>query len=179
VFQHQGGRVILQPPDWWRKRGFRQYPARPKFHIGAKDRFHTRVHDVEAIPNFWLVSDRAKRAIESVAPDDVAFLAIDTVVDDAYEDKTWWLCDVLPIIDAVDEEQSKLRISQSDNGDRVHSLLVPDGSPVLAINEAVAQPHRIFRLKTSTSIIVCDDAVRTAFKNASLTGMSFKMALKL
>jgi hypothetical protein len=132
--------------------------------------------DVEGYLDYWFISDAAKRFLDEVSPADFAYLAIDVEVDPGCEPATWWLCDIVNVLDAIDEAQSTgLRSELNDAGRKVHKNLI-GGSAVF--DERIVGSHHVFRLATSPFTIVCTSCFKDAFKKAGLKGQTFLPAFE-
>lgn len=161
------GSTILSPPSIW-DRGFRPYTARPRFRIS--ERLGRRVPDIENYLGYWFISEAAKQVLDTVSPDDFTYLPIDVEVDPGCDPVSYWLCDVVTILDAVDEARSeRLRIKFNDQGQKLHNILYAS----TIFHESVVGSHNVFRLFTSPHNIVCTEGFKEAYKAAGLTGQSF------
>jgi hypothetical protein len=91
-----------------------------------------------------------------------------------------WLCDVVRVLDALDEEKSeasskwygKQLVCVAKNGSKYYSSL---GTEVLFFKESVVGSCPIFRMKYSPESIICDEEMRQACKSAQLSGISFRI----
>jgi hypothetical protein len=164
--------AIFMPPELTR-RGFRDYPARPAFRIST--RLGRRPDDIERMDEFWLVSAQAKQVLAGIAGSDFWFLPVDTIVEGDETRQTWFLCDVVTMLDAIDEPRSRVRVSVDDRGERIHLISPLD---CLAFDETVVGTHRLFRLTTNFRAVICDDVVRSAVRSAKLKGLMFRDARK-
>jgi hypothetical protein len=161
------GATILSPPSIW-DRGFRPYTVRPRFRIS--ERLGRRVPDIEKYGGYWLISEAAKQVLDTVSPDDFTYLPIDVEVDPGCDPVSYWLCDIVTILDAVDEEQSeRLRIEFNDQGQKLHNILYAS----TVFHESVVGSHNAFRLFTSPDEIVCTEGFKEAYKAAGLKGQLF------
>jgi cold shock CspA family protein len=104
-----------------------------------------------------------------------AFLSIDTEVNEHHAEKVWWLCDILPLVDAVDDLHSHVGLLINGAGHQVHQI---GGVFSLALDEDAVGSHHIFRLSTSPSTIICDDVFKGLVKRTGLTGLSFRDAFE-
>jgi Protein of unknown function (DUF1629) len=164
---------VFFPPDLM-ERGFRDYPVKPKFLIST--RLGRKMDDIERMHEHWLVSERAKKILADVGSD-VRFLPVDVEIENNdQEQQPYWLCDVVTMLDAVDESRSNVKISTNDLGKRIHLIGL---GQCLGINETVVGPRHVFRLTTSFPTIVCDETFKTAYKEGKLTGLSFRPSMKL
>jgi len=162
--------LILTPPGPF-DRGFRTYPVPPRFHVST--RFGRNLADFEQNGEYWLVSDRAKRVLSEISDTDFAFLACDTEVDPGKDPITLWLCDVMPMLDAVDESRSDIKTLVGENGVRVYQMF---GSFSMRFHESIIGAHHAFRLQTNFGNIVVDDFFKHAIKKSGLTGLIFRDA---
>lgn len=162
-----GGGGIYRRPEG--RRGFRNYATTPIL------RFDTRlgraVRDMEPIGQFWLVSDRAKAVLEQVDSDAFAFLECRVELRDGSEGPRYWLCDVVRVLDALNEPESTAMIKKNDRGDKVYNMI---GDEILVFKEDVVSSNHIFRMRYRESTVICDDVMRDACKTAGLKGWSFR-----
>lgn len=107
------------------------------------------------------MSDRAKRILEQLSESDFQFLALDTETDTGEKPMTLWLCEVMPMLDAVDEARSHVKIERNDLGNPVYRIT---SDIKLCFDEARVGSHHAFRLNNNFSTIVCDDAFKAAVK---------------
>jgi Protein of unknown function (DUF1629) len=114
-----GGPPIFPPP--WGRRGFPDYPVVPVF---TSDRRLGRTDwDFEGYCGYWFISDRMKTVMERTDPGAFAFLRCRVQLPDGTEGPIHWLCDVVRVLDVLDEERSKIRIGIGDDGSKVYNLL--------------------------------------------------------
>lgn len=161
------GVIILCPRSSW-ERGFRSYAARPRFRISR--RLGRTVPDVESYLGYWFISDAAKRVLDAVSPQDFCYLPVEVDVDRGCEPRTCWLCDVVTMLDAVDETRSGgLRVTFNDQGRKLHNTLCAS----TAFDENIVGEHHVFRLLTDPNQIICTERFKSAYKAAKLSGQSF------
>jgi hypothetical protein len=122
--------------------------------------------------NIWLVSDRTKRLFSNLSKTDFAFLPVDSEVDVGVEPVTIWLCDIIPVLDAIDDSRSRVDAVVGDSGERIHKIIA-NGS--LIFDEEVVGSHHSFRLTSNFLTVVCDEIFKNAIIEAGLTG-SFRDA---
>jgi hypothetical protein len=167
-----GGRPVLVPPEG--RRGFPEYPEAPLLVIDRK--LGRPLRDLELCESYWLVSDRMKRVLESVDPAGVAFLRCTVRMADGTAAPTYWFCDVVRVLDAVDEAASTLRIHLDQRDDRkVYSF---SGGASLVFREDVVGDAHIFRLAYLEPEVIGDQVLKDACKAAELKGITFKDAAK-
>ena len=168
----------LGPPPG--QRGFPNYPEPPRFLFDK--RAGDLPSDLEQFDFYWLVSDRTKSVFQAVDPSGFDFIACEVRVPGAeYDGPAYWLCDVVRVLDALDEAQSRLKIgvrddkAYSDFGKKYYSLA---GGAELAFREDAIGGAHVFRMAYLEAMVICDQALKDACKVAGLKGIRFKDALK-
>ncbi|HEX3504923.1 MAG TPA: DUF1629 domain-containing protein [Xanthobacteraceae bacterium] len=159
-------RQILAPPI--ERRGFQDYLATPIFLSNSKLGHTDR--DFQIYSGYWFVSDRMRGVLETVDPQAFAFLACKVQMPDGSGGPLYWLCDVVRVLDALDEEQSEIRIRTASDGSKVYDLL---GNPRLIFKESVLGQCHVFRMKFFDAKVICDNEMKLACKAAGLTGLAF------
>ena len=155
------------------RRGFHDGQVTPVFL--ADERSGQIDRDFEIDAGYWVVTDRMKAVLEQVDPEAVTFLKCDTKLPNGAEGARHWLCHIVPVLDALDEEKSIIRIGTSDAGTKVYNLLGP--TSLIFDPQAVGQCH-LFRMKYFQSLVICDEELRRACKETGITGISFKDAIE-
>lgn len=164
-------------------RGFPNYPESPRFVFGGtRDR---APRDLEMYHHYWLVSDRTKAVFESIDPVAFAFVACDIrLAKGQYDGPGYWLCDVVRVLDAVDETQSRLDVGIRDDpdyrdfGKKYYWVVVPGGARLAFRDEVIGSAHA-FRMAYMEATVICDDILKNACKESGLAGISFRDVLKL
>jgi hypothetical protein len=132
-----------------------------------------RTHrDFEGYSGFWFISDRMKYVLENTDRDAFAFLRCEMRSPDGSELPDRWLCDVIRVVDALDEEKSEAGISIADDGSKVYQIL---GSPRLIFKEDIVGHSHVFRMKYFQGWVICDDEMKHACKSAAVIGISFQL----
>jgi len=171
VCRGSGSSILAAPSPF--QRGFRDYSVRPRFRVGK--RLGRKPYDVERYSEYWLVSDGAKRLFDEINATDFTYLAVDTEFDPGSDPTTYWLCDIVSVLDAVDEAHSAVASSIADDGSKVHLI---GGYCSLAFDENLVRRHCVFRMKTNWPTLIGSESFKIAFKQAGLTGISFKEAFE-
>ena len=164
-----GERKILIPP---KERGFVSFPEPPRLVIDKS--LGRAPTDWEMFHDYWLVSDRMKTLLETLDPEGLRFVECDTRYPDGSAAPTYWLCDVVRVLDAVDEANSVLEIEYLAPDREVYRFR--RRSCLLFKEEIVGKAH-IFRL-CFYPMIVCDQVVKDACKQAGIRGIGFTDATK-
>jgi Protein of unknown function (DUF1629) len=151
------------------RRGFPQFVEAPRLQLDK--RFVAAKRDFSVFKAIWFVSGRAKRVFESIDPTAFEFCRCDTELAGGSSGPEYWLCKVLPALDAVDEQKSKLTIRTEPNGNRYYSF---GGGTSLVFKPEVIGGHHIFALAYSLSKVVCDEAFKDACEAEKLTGLLFR-----
>ena len=136
----------------------------PVFLVGAQ------IRDFAAYSGYWLVSDRMKTVVERIDRNAFAFLKCRVQLRNGTEAPLRWLCDVVRVLDALDEQNSKVTIGVSSIGSKTY--YIPMLGHVFFRGEDVG-PNHIFRVMYTDSYIVCDEEMKLACKAADLTGIVF------
>jgi Protein of unknown function (DUF1629) len=162
----QGGPPIFVPPPG--RRGFRDYPETPVFlsdaRLGRTDR------DFEEYCGYWFISDRTKAVLDRVDSAAFAFLKCRVQLPDGTDGPVRWLCDVVPVLDALDEEKSKIAIRTAGDGSKVYNFF---GGENLVFREDAVGPHHVFRMMFFDAKIIGDEEMRLACKAGDITGVRF------
>jgi hypothetical protein len=164
-----GGRHVLIPPPG---RGFVPYPETPRLVIDKS--LGRAPADWELFHDYRLVSDRMKSLLEELDLEGVRFVRCETRYRDGRAAPTYWLCDVVRVLDAVDEAKSVLEIEYPTPGRKVYNLR---GRSSLVFKEDSVGAAHIFRLLFYPTI-VCDQVAKDACKEAGMKGIGFTDATK-
>ncbi|MDE5443758.1 DUF1629 domain-containing protein [Bradyrhizobium sp. CSA207] len=116
-----------------------------------------------------------KTLLESLDAEGVAFVKCEMRYPDGSAAPTYWLCDVIRLLDALDEEKSRVNITYPAPGRKEYLTL--GSSSFLFKEESVGAVH-IFRLRSLRQKIVCDQTVKDACKEAGMRGIGFRDASK-
>lgn len=159
------GRVLLSST-----RGKRSFPSlleAPRFLIDKS--LGRPPVDWELFHDFWLVSDRMKNLLEAMDSEGVAFLRCETrsLRGDA---PVYWLCDIVRLLDAIDEEKSSVEILEDGTKFRHYDNMAI--SNYVFKEEVIGSAH-IFRLRFLETRIICDQAMKDACKAAGIRGLRF------
>ncbi len=93
-----------------------------------------------------------------------------------YDGQAYSLCDVVRVLDALDEERSRLKIAirederYSDFGKKYYSTL--GGGDLVFRNEAIGEAH-VFRMAYMEYAVISDQIMKNAFRAAGLRGILF------
>jgi tetratricopeptide (TPR) repeat protein len=159
--------VMMMPPPG--RRGFRDYPELPLF---VADKKKGRLHwDLDqAVPYYWLVTEKMKSLMESLDREAFEFLRCRVQFQDGSDGPPRWLCDVVRVLDAVDEEKSKVTIRTGQSGNKYYSFA---GGVNLHFKPDGVGTSRVFRLHYHPDSVICDDEVKAACVAADLKGLHF------
>ncbi|HIE5095455.1 DUF1629 domain-containing protein [Stenotrophomonas maltophilia] len=115
---------------------------------------------------YWLVSERLRQVMEAVDPDAFVFSDTDYRLADGSKGPTYFLCDVIRTLDALDEEASMLNIVISDDyeGGKHYSLA---GGTRLAFKSSVLGSSHVFRLAFHGGVF-CDRVFKDAVAAAGI-----------
>lgn len=137
--------------------------------------------DLEPCYGWWFISDRTKVVFERLDPEAFRFVPCDLrTAPGIYEWSGYWLCDVVRVLDALDESQSRLKIGIRDDirslehGMKYYDLF----SSKLVFREAEVGEAHIFHMAYSEWTVICDQAFKDACKSAGLKRINFRDVLK-
>lgn len=172
-------RQLWSPPG----EGFPNYPEPPRFLFDKK--IGRAPLDLELFHYYWLVSDRMKAVFEAVDPAGFVFVACDiTVPQGRYNGPNYWLCNVIRVLDAVDETRSRLKVGIVDDpiyrnfGLKYYSTLIEGGAKLVFREDVVASAH-VFRMAHMDSTVISDRVLKDACKAAGVAGIGFRDASKI
>ena len=157
------------PPLVREPRGYRDaYKVRPRFVFGRdKGRFP---NDLERFHDHWIVSDRMKSVMEQVDSDAFDFAACDIILKDGSPGPRYWLCDVVRVLDAVDETISNVRFSKNPGEAKIYAII---GNSLIHFRNDVVGSAHIFRLKYNLYHVAVDDTFKNACRAAGLKGIHY------
>jgi Immunity protein family (Imm11) len=156
-----GQRLLGPPPGQY---GFPLFPETPRLRPDKKE-YDRPPRDLEQFDNYWLVSQRLKDVLEAVDPQGVAFAECEVFyISGKPMELKHNLCDVIREIDALDEEESDIRIRFEPSGRKVYD---PRGSKRFIFKEDIIGSAHIFRQKGMFKI-VCDALLRDACRAAGI-----------
>ncbi|MFO3703502.1 DUF1629 domain-containing protein [Xanthomonas codiaei] len=138
--------------------------------------------DLEAgFSGYWLVSERLHRVFSSIDPLAFSFVECEFRMADGSEGPRYFLCDVVRVLDALDEENSEVEIEIDE--DFVNGKYYDfTGGAKLAFRKEVTEGSHIFILKYSGGSVFCDRLMRGAVRKAGvgheggLSGLWFRDA---
>lgn len=115
---------------------------------------------------YWLVSERLRQVMEEVDPDAFVFAETDYRLADGSKGPTYYLCDVVRTLDALDEEASTLDIEISDEFEagKYYGLT---GDVRLAFKREVLDSAHVFRLAFHGGVF-CDRTFKDAVEAAGI-----------
>ncbi|MBB4423137.1 hypothetical protein GGD66_001677 [Bradyrhizobium sp. CIR48] len=159
-----GGRLVLIPP---RERGFVSFPETPRLVIDKS--LGRAPADWELFHDYRLISDRMKSLLETLDLEGVRFVRCETQYRDGRAAPAYWLCDIVRVLDAVDEAKSVLEIEYRTPDRKVYNL--SRRSSLVFKEDSVGAAH-IFRL-AFYPMVVCDQVLKDACKEAGIRGIGF------
>lgn len=161
----KGLNVFTCPDDGGR--GFSWLTGRPRFKY-SKRRGRTP-KDLERVFDYWLLKEKAKALFQKIDPQGFDFAECD--VDLGTDDKSekFWLCDVVRVLDGLDEKNSDVTVIESED----HKLYSLIGSRRLIFDDSIIRSTKIFRMKFSLGTIICNDTFMDECRNSGLKGVIF------
>jgi hypothetical protein len=157
------------------RRGFPNYPEPPRILLNKKA--HRPIRDLEDCSGYWLISDRAKQLFETLDPDGFAFVKCEVRFIDSDLGPDLWLCDVVRVLDALDEPASTGVATRHESDRKKYDFAI--GLTNLVFKEDVVRNVHIFRMAYFVPIVISDQYLRDACKAAGLKGILFRDASHL
>lgn len=139
----------------------------------------SRPYDLELCYGWWLISDRTKAVFERLDPEAFVFVPCDVRLPHGgrFDGPNYWLCDVVRVLDALDESQSRLIIGIRDDirfidhGKKYYECF--PGHKLIFREAAIGNAH-IFRMAYMDATVICDQELKDACKSAGLKRIRFK-----
>lgn len=147
-----------------------QYPEPPHLlHQPRRGKSNGLPRDFEMLAGLWIVSEPLKQVFQSVDPEAFAFTACTFTLWDGRPGPQLYLCNVLRVLDALDEAASRVKIRTGDyvNGKYYDKA----GGAALVFRTAVVGGAHIFRTPYSSAVF-CNRKMRDALVAAKLKGVS-------
>lgn len=163
------GRQVLIPP---REQGFVPFPESPRLVIDKS--LGRAPADWELFHDYRLVSERMKNLLERLDPKGVRFVRCETRYQDGLTAPPYWLCDIVRVLDALDEAKSDIEIEYPTPDRKVYNLR-KRSCPIF--KEESVGTARIFRLRFY-AMVVGDNVLKDACKEAGIGGIGFTDATK-
>lgn len=157
-------RMIIRP----REGGFPPLMEKPLLIHDAKQ--GDPPEDLEGgMSGYWLVSERLQRVLAAVDPDGFAFRECDYRLADGSAGSRYYLCEVVRVLDALDEHASKLFIDSSDEFPAGKFYDLTGGGSLAFRKDVVGQAHA-FKTPYSGRLVFCDRFMRDAIWDAGIGG---------
>ncbi|MCD0277841.1 DUF1629 domain-containing protein [Xanthomonas melonis] len=110
-------------------------------------RYDSRIGDMpddmhSGFKSYWLISEPLKQIFEAADPEGFAFALCDFRLEDGTRGAPHYLCEVVRIIDAIDEEASTVKVLTGYPNGKYYSLV---GGAELAFRQDVIGAAHVFR----------------------------------
>ncbi|QXG50031.1 DUF1629 domain-containing protein [Pseudomonas viridiflava] len=149
--------------------GFPSLPEVP--HLVHANKSKRMPRDLEGgFSGYWLVSQRLKQVFESIDPDGFEFLACDYTLPDGSNGPPHYLCDVVRMIAALDEEKStyQVRTGHEFETGKPFRIMTFLGGAHLAFKKDLVGSAHVFRMAEKKSSVICDRVMYTAIRKAGI-----------
>jgi len=157
------------------RRGFPNYPEPPRVLLNKKA--HRPIRDLEDCRGYWLISDRAKPLFEMLDPNGFAFVKCEVHFTDGDRGPDLWLCDVVRVLDALDEQASSGVAIRYDSEGKKYNFTF--GLTNLVFKDDVVGNAHIFRIEYFIPVVISDQNLKDGWKAADLKGIRFRDAADL
>lgn len=108
--------------------------------------------------DYWLVSESLKQAFQAVDAEGFAFARCEFLLEDGSEAPPHYLCEVVRMLDAIDEEASTVKVLTGYPNGKYYSIA---GGADLAFKKEVVGSAHVFRTPY-TADAFCDHVLRDA-----------------
>lgn len=122
-----------------------------------------------AAGDFWLLSDSAKQLLEKADSSAFAFCPVEFQPSAPSASGRRWFCDVVRALDAIDEENSTLRVTDYGHGRRLVQIENP--KKTFFRRRSIASAH-VFR-SVHNSECYCSSHFREIVRSSGLSGLGF------
>ncbi len=162
-------KALLTPPRrilWPEGGGFPPLREQPRLVYDPK--IGPPPQDLEGgLSGYWLVSERLWEVFREADPEGFEFVECDYRLQDGSKGPRYFLCDVVRTIDALDEENSILRIKISDDypGGKFYNF---SGGAHLSFRKNVVDHAHVFRLPYSGDFVFCDRFLRDSIRKSEI-----------
>ncbi|MCZ7842224.1 MULTISPECIES: imm11 family protein [Stenotrophomonas maltophilia group] len=132
--------------------------------VVPKLRFDSQVGDMPldlqgGFNGYWLISQPLKDVMENIDAEGFAFAKCAFQLEDGSEGEPHYLCEVIRILDAIDENASSVKILDGYRNGKYYSL---SGGGKLSFKEAEVADAHVFMDIHSGSRVYCDRVLRDA-----------------
>ncbi|PKV14530.1 imm11 family protein [Xanthomonas prunicola] len=124
-------------------------------------RYDSRIGDMpndmhDGFKGYWLVSEPLKQVFEAADPEGFAFALCDFRLEDGTPGEPYYLCDVVRVIEAIDEAASTIKVLTGYRNGKYYDIT---GGAQFAFNKDVVGTAHIFRTPY-TADAFCDRFLR-------------------
>ena len=166
---------IVEPPTG----ELHQYPERPHLvHIPEKGELP---RDFENVSGIWIVSEALKQVFQQADSTAFAFIECGFTLSDGSPGPKYHFCNVLRVLDALDEASSQVKIKTDHNfitGEDEPFYSIVGGASLVFKKELVGNAH-VFRQPRSSIAPICDHVLFDALVRAQLDGIELRDASAL
>jgi hypothetical protein len=155
---------------YWEGRGFPDYEGIPVLKFDPRRKI---IADWRLDGCYWVVSNRTRELLEKLDGDAFDFRpTISSQGKNPVPGGPFWLCDVIRVLDAVDEERSELYMGQTQTVDGTLINRRYQGIHLARFRPEIVGEAHVFDLARN-SMTVVDDIFLKAITNAKITGIGF------
>ena len=161
------GMVVFGLKDM-RFRGIPKVTEIPSFKHIKKEGPYPR--DIERYGSFWIVSKKLKDIFCAFDPDAFDFLECELNANGTSTIGEYWICDVIRVIDAIDEAKSELFVHYV-GGEKHYNFL---SSGKISLNEFAVKGHRVFMVDHCWPHVMCDEELVKICKSEKIKNIYFQ-----
>jgi hypothetical protein len=125
--------------------------------------------DMEPFGSFWIVSANLKKVLQQFDVNAAEFAEFKVTHHGDAGAHKYWLCDIVRIIDALDEDASVFSVNIVTGGGQYYAL----HNSKLSFRPEIEKDVHVFRVQQNSAEIFCDEEFKMACSDAGVKGMSF------
>ena len=151
-----------------RERGFAHVPSDERPLLRVDERQGRALLDFEEFYGYWIVSKKSKGVLERLDSKAFQFLPCDVTYTYTEAKQSYWICDVINVVEALDENASNIQIRFGTS--KQYRVINPTQ---LAFQDELISESMIFRMKFAESYIFAKKAFRDLYRAERLKGIAF------
>ena len=147
--------------------GFWPMSEKPVLQIKEKPRKMPK--DIDYCGGYWLISEKCKTFFEDIDPLAFEFVECDCLDVNGSPTKSRWFCDVIRVVDALDEQKTKVTIKTPEGWHKSYEIEVT--SNLYFRTNAIPANCHIFKMAHYHGMRIVDRQLRDGLKNERMTNI--------
>lgn len=166
---------LLTPPRRILRPAEGGFPVLPELPVLIQSASARPLKDLEGVfSGYWLVSEKLRQVFDHHDPIGFSFTSCKVVSADGTSLGEYHLCDVLRVIDVLDESQSRVDIRIGEEYAKGKHYRIGPGASLAFRKSEISAAH-VFRTPFS-SYVFCDRELRDAIIDSGCAGISLEDA---